>query len=124
MSRTPRTRRLQALVLAAQLLGVGWLAFSPAPPPQADLGWDKANHALAFAVMSATADGLARRATVVTGLLGYGIGIELVQGQLPTRSAELADVLADAVGTLLGLGLVTTLRATGSSARRRPPPPP
>jgi VanZ family protein len=38
-------------------------------------------------------------------MLLYGVGIELVQSFEPTRTAEFKDLLVDAVGILLGLGL-------------------
>jgi VanZ family protein len=37
------------------------------------------------------------------GLLAYGVLIELLQSRIPGRSAEAADVLADAIGIALGL---------------------
>lgn len=88
--------------------GVAWLAFTPHPPPQADTGWDKANHALAFAAMALAARlgwPAARAATLAAALAGYGVLIELVQAVVPGRSAEAADVLADLAGVALVLGL-------------------
>ena len=38
-------------------------------------------------------------------MVGYGVGIELIQSFEPTRSAEFKDLLVDAIGILLGLGL-------------------
>lgn len=93
---------------------VCWLAFSPVPPPAADTGWDKANHALAFAVLAVVAE-LAcwfkarRRALTAAGLLAFGAFIELVQTQIPQRSGEWPDLLADATGIALGLALVAAV---------------
>ena len=42
-------------VLAALVLAICWLAFDPAPPSSVDTGWDKANHALAFAAVGVVA---------------------------------------------------------------------
>lgn len=98
--------------------GVAWLAFTPHPPPEADTGWDKANHALAFATMALVAwrgwpaQGFAR---VAAALLGYGVLIELVQAFVPGRSSEAADVLADAAGLLIAWALSRLFR-------RRPRP--
>lgn len=111
MFRTPSAatlRRLWAGLLAAQMAVVCALAFMPAPPPAADLGWDKANHLLAFAVMAATAVAAwgreAGRARFVWALLlALGAFIEAVQSQLPARSAEWGDLAADAVGIAAGL---------------------
>jgi len=113
---SPRGRACWRALLALLLLVISWLAFSPKPPEGIDTGWDKANHLLAFAtlaVVSALSLTGARRerkvGKVVLGLLAYGIFIELVQTQVPGRSAEAADVLADMVGVALGLLLLAGL---------------
>lgn len=95
-------------VLAALVLAICWLAFDPAPPRGVDTGWDKANHALAFAAVGAAARlafPAARTPSLVAGGMAYGAFIEIVQSQVPGRSAEWADLLADAVGLALGLML-------------------
>ena len=38
-------------------------------------------------------------------MLAYGITIELIQSFEPARTAEFKDLLVDAIGILLGLGL-------------------
>ena len=112
------------MLLGALALAVCWLAFSPAPPPAADTGWDKANHALAFAVLAVTAE-LAfwplprRRWVTALGLLAFGGFIELVQAQIPERTGEWPDLLADGSGIALGLLLVAVVH--GVASRRRPP---
>jgi VanZ family protein len=92
--------------LAVLVVAVCGLAFTPVPPPEADTGWDKANHVLAFAVLTACAvrafPAAGAVALAVTGL-AFGGFIEGVQSQIPGRSAEWADVLADAVGIAIGL---------------------
>jgi VanZ family protein len=100
-------------ILALLLLGCSWLAFDPNPPPAADSGWDKPNHALAFAALAFSArQGFpwAGAARIVPALLGYGVFIELVQSQIPARSADLADVLGDAVGIAAGWLLAAVWR--------------
>jgi VanZ family protein len=111
----PARRAAQAL-LAVLLVAVAWLAFTPAPPPQADTGWDKANHALAFAVLALVAEcgwwpHPQRSRRVALGLLAYGALIELVQSRIPERSGEWADWLADAIGIALALALVRLAQA-------------
>ena len=86
------------------------LALALLPPVSADImpstGWDKSNHALAFAVMAV----LGFRAYpdrvwwVLAGLLAYGLGLEVAQSLTPTRQAEWVDVLADMVGLVLAWG--------------------
>lgn len=92
--------------LLVLLLGiVTCLALTPSPPAQLSLGWDKLNHAAAFAALASVAYlGFARNWVMVgVVLLGYGGLIELLQSFTPTRSAEWGDLLADGVGIALGL---------------------
>lgn len=105
---TPVARRGWQLILVILALVICWLAFSPAPPPAADTGWDKANHGLAFGVLAVTAE-LAfwplprRRWRNAFWLLAFGAFIELVQTQIPERTGEWPDLLADGVGIAIGL---------------------
>ena len=74
---------------------------------------DKIEHALAFALLSASAVQLFERgralAAVALGLLALGVGIEVAQGLLTTsRAMEGADVVADSVGILAGLAVAFT----------------
>lgn len=90
------------------LVVVAWLAFSPHPPPDADTGWDKLNHALAFGALALSGrfgfPGSRGSALAVAAvLLLFGIGIEAVQSFIPSRSAEVNDVVADMVGIVSGL---------------------
>jgi VanZ family protein len=129
--RTHRMPRLLRLALSAEpgaiafwratlmlLLGLlSWLALTPAPPPEAGLLWDKLNHLSAFASL-AVAGFLAFRGRwwqVALGLLAYGGLIEILQTFTPTRVGEWEDLLADAVGIVLGL-----LLAAGMAAGIRP----
>jgi VanZ family protein len=96
-------------------LVICWLAFHPRPPQLAEVAHDKVNHLLAFAALGFTG-ALSRRpgwpgmAAVVGALLGFGGFIEMVQTQIPGRSGEWADVVADAVGVAIGLALATAWR--------------
>lgn len=91
--------------LGLLVLAVSWLAFSPKPPPAATLGWDKLNHASAFAALAfcAARAQLGSTLRIVAGLLAYGAFIEVVQTFVPGRSGEAADLLADAAGLSVGL---------------------
>ncbi len=95
------------LLCALLTVLVSWLALSPAPPDLASTGWDKANHAFAFVVLSfVSAQGWPpARWRHAAAWLTYGLLIELLQTQLPPRQGEAADWLADAIGIALGLGL-------------------
>ena len=111
-------RSLLVLLIAA----VCWLAFDPHPPEGLSTGWDKLNHALAFAVLGAVAllaqapaAGRWRWALAFGGMMAFGAFIEAVQTQIPGRSGEALDLLADAVGLAIGLGaLGAWLRRLGT----------
>lgn len=90
------------------VIAVLWLAVMPAPPHMISTGWDKSNHLLAFGTLTWLALHAfpQRLKSVLLGLLAYGALIEILQSLTPTRSAEWLDLCADAVGILLGWGLV------------------
>jgi VanZ family protein len=113
-----RPWRWALLLLAAC---VGALALSPSPPPQVDLGWDKLNHVVAFAAMAVCAvlgwrGSRAAWLAVLLALLVYGGAIELLQLQVPNRSAEWADLGADAIG--IGIGALLTLAWMGGQGQQ------
>ena len=83
-----------------------YLALSPAPPHVLTTGWDKTNHALAFIGLTFLLLKAFRLPLQIQALLllALGILIELLQGLVPNRLAEWADLLADAVGVLIGYG--------------------
>jgi len=105
----PHTQRWRwALLLLAGLVAV--LALTPTPPRQMDLGWDKLNHAMAFAALAVCAvfgwpSSRAARLAVLPALLVYGGAIELLQRLVPNRSGEWADLGADAIGIGIGAWL-------------------
>lgn len=86
---------------------VAWFAFRPAADVASGLPWDKANHAVAFLVLTMLTGlgwpGL-HRLWLFALMVVAGIAIELVQG-LPAigRDADVMDVLADAVGAMAGI---------------------
>jgi VanZ family protein len=109
---TRRTWRWLTVLLVAV---VAWLALTPAPPSSLDTGWDKLNHALAFAAMTWTssfgfpAKGW-RRAMPLLALFAFGAAIEVIQRWVPSRSSDWHDLLADMVGIAAG-ALLATLAA-------------
>lgn len=111
----PEWRRLWAWLWSGLMLVVAGAALAPgrAAPTLSHL--DKLDHLLAFAALAA-AGGLALRAgwrtalMVAASMVAYGGLIELAQTQVPGRVGDWADLLADTMGVMLGLGLVLALR--------------
>lgn len=124
-------QRLASLALARRhwqvalvvLTGViCFLALTPTPPQEVSLGWDKANHALAFVAL--TVAGCFGFRGVRHGILWVSLGvfalgglIEIVQLFVPGRSCDWHDLLADAVG--IGLGVMFALAALKLAEGRR-----
>jgi VanZ family protein len=111
--------RALLLVLVAVIL---WLALSPMPPKTGDTGWDKANHAMAFAALGfVSVWALWPRprgwAWLVLALLAFGGAIEIAQIFLPPREGDWWDLLADGVG--IGLGLLFALPITAIATHKR-----
>ncbi|NBC48947.1 MAG: VanZ family protein, partial [Gammaproteobacteria bacterium] len=106
-------RRLSQVAFWSCVLAVAYLAFLPATEVPG-LSWDKANHLLAFAVMTALAAfGWPTRRSAFSlwvPLLGYGLLIEIIQHVLPTREFSLLDWAADGLGILAALGLIALWR--------------
>lgn len=119
MRRESVWRMLLALLAAL----VATLALTPTPPEHISLGWDKLNHAAAFAALAVCAvlgwpdAPTARQVVVLLALLAFGGTIELLQRHVPGRSAEWADLLADAIGIVVG-----ALLACGWLRRRHDTP--
>jgi len=90
-------------------VGITYAAFAPEGIPMPFRISDIVLHAGAFTYLTA-ALWFAHHATdsgwkPAAWMMAYGIGIELIQSFEPTRSAEFKDLLVDAIGILLGLGL-------------------
>jgi len=117
----PERRVLWRALLGVLLVAITWLALVPAPPKVITTGWDKSNHALAFASLAFSGVwALWQRPRqwgwLVLALLAYGVGIEIAQSFLPPREADARDVLADSVG--IAIGLLAAWPITASAARR------
>ena len=77
--------------------------------------WDKAQHTLAFAVLSLTGSlAYTHKAKVVClGLVVYGASIEIMQSTFTTtRFGEASDLLADSIGILIGFILYLLAKKT------------
>lgn len=82
--------------------------------------WDKAQHALAFAVLAALAClGWSQVPAWrwCLALVVYGVLIELAQAATGWRHGDVADALADALGVLAGLGVAALWARTQRSSR-------
>lgn len=103
---TAKSRYLAlALVLAAVYL---WVGTRPRMPRVLQLVPDWAGHGTAYAVLGGVLDrGLfpAPAPLAVASATAHGVLLEWLQKSVPGRSAQATDVLADAVGALLGVGL-------------------
>lgn len=92
---------------------VAGVALALAPAPERKTPWfahaDKLQHTVSFAVLV----GLGWRARLgprwrlAVGLLLLGAVIEVLQSFTATRTAEWADLLADAIGIAAGLGVAS-----------------
>jgi VanZ family protein len=103
------------VTLAAALMPAIWLWEDKV----AALRWfentDKWLHGITFLVLSIWFSGLYTRRSlwrVAVGLLAFGVVIEVLQRMISYRSADLIDIVADAAGIVLGLG-VAFLGAAG-----------
>ena len=79
------------------------------PDPGLDAGGAPLNHVLAFSYLTlalwlAHFDRSGWR-PVILWMLAYGVGLELVQGMLPWRAAEVRDVGMNVAGILIGAAL-------------------
>lgn len=99
--------RFWRLTLAGLLIVVLGLSLLPLGADAPTTGWDKTNHLLAFSTL-AIVGCLAyptRIPTLLMALLVYGALIEVLQSLTDYRFAEWGDLLADALGLLLGWSL-------------------
>ncbi|ADN75091.1 VanZ family protein [Ferrimonas balearica DSM 9799] len=95
-------RRIGQLLLLLALAVTSYLVFSKPGYGQPFNHFDKLGHLGAFFSLAALLQ-LAtnwRPLTQLTLLLVYAAAIEIVQGQLPYRSADVADLIADMLGAL------------------------
>ena len=96
------------------------VALLPAESAPRTTGWDKLDHALAFAALGVAGvfalHGMRRGTALVVPLLtALGGLIELLQAFVPSRMADPQDLLADVVGAAIGTLLAwLVLRALGS----------
>ena len=110
-----------ALEFARLWRGIGWLmlavvvflTLTPNPPKLGItlLSWDKAQHTLAYAFLAwwfLQAGFSATTATIVTGLILLGVALEFAQGAMGVRFMEVTDMVANALGVVIGWVLTRT----------------
>lgn len=113
-----REARAGALIVAGVIAVIALIPGHAGPPTL--IGWDKLDHASAFAALTVLArcgwPGRARLGPALV-LFGYGIAIELAQGTTAVgRVASVSDIAANAVGIALGLAVSWGLARLGAAA--------
>ena len=98
LARIPRPVFLAAFWAAAAAVGV--LSLLPPTVPLPSTGWDKANHALGFAVLGLLGAVCwpPQRMPVLAGLAAYGAVIEVAQHASGIRFGDWIDWIADVAG--------------------------
>ena len=109
--------RIWKILFWISFVGLNVLALSPAPylPPLEIFNWwDKAQHAIGFgtlSVLAVLAYPSVSKLRIGVLLMVLGVLIEVVQYLGGYRFGDWQDALADGVGVVLGLGLVSLLLA-------------
>jgi len=108
--------------MRAALLAGGWLwaaaivflSLTPSPPDTGVEHGDKLGHLLAYGLLMFWFCFLYRyrytRLAYGIGWIALGIALEFAQGATGYRSFEVADMMANSLGVLLGWGISATLR--------------
>jgi VanZ family protein len=111
-------RRAFGLALGWLLIAaVIWLSLTPSPPKLEVAYGDKLGHFAAYGALMVWFcqfyGGRRARLVCAVGFIGMGIGLEFIQRMTGYRDFEWLDMVADAVGVLLGwaaAGLLRTAR--------------
>ena len=108
--------RIWKILFWISFVGLNVLALSPAPylPTYLFDWWDKAQHAIGFgtlSVLAVLAYSSVSKIRVGVLLMLLGVLIEVVQYMGGYRFGDWQDALADGVGIVLGLSLVSLLLA-------------
>lgn len=97
-------KRIAFVGLVLALLVSTTFSLMPSQEVPAGFGWDKLNHWSAFFILTFLASHAypqRRFWQIALALVAYGIGIEIAQYFTKYRSADVMDVLADAIGILV-----------------------
>jgi VanZ family protein len=115
-----RHRRLWIALSAVLVAAVVYGSLKPDVSLPVPTGFDKLEHFTAYFVLALWFTGIherARYAGVAVGLLVLGASMEILQGLMHMgRTAEVLDMVANAIGVAAGLALALWL--TGGWARR------
>ncbi len=98
-------KRLFRILFLITIIVIEFLATATKGVESITLGWDKLNHAFAFAVLYVLMSfSFKKLGTVYKVLLlfAFGLQIEIVQSFLPPREFSLFDIAADIVGIFFG----------------------
>ena len=96
----------------AMIAAVVWLSLTPAPPEVDFAQSDKVGHLLAYALLAfwfSQLYGGSGRLYVVIGFVVMGVALEFTQGALGYRTLDAADMIANALGALIGWGAASVL---------------
>ncbi|MHA7925353.1 MAG: VanZ family protein [Marinobacter sp.] len=117
-------RPLWRAAFVISVLAIGFLATTDNPYPVPSSSNDKINHVIAFfelTILTRLAWPELRAAWFVPALLGFGLGIEIIQANLPYREFSLADLAADGAGIAIGLLPWPGIRRAGKPDLRNSP---
>ncbi|WP_373000647.1 VanZ family protein [Marinobacter sp.] len=99
-------RPLWRAAFVMSVLAIGFLATTDSPYPVPSSSSDKVNHLIAFlelTILTRLAWPELKAIWFAPALLGFGLGIEIIQANLPYREFSLADLAADGAGIAIGL---------------------
>jgi VanZ family protein len=111
-------------VISLVLSGGGAFVLTFLPGVQTGVAdWDKVEHLVAYGLLgllvSLAANSLRQGIVLAAGLLGLGVGTELLQAFVPGRNVDAEDAIANLVGAaaglLVGLALVAAIQRLRSA---------
>jgi VanZ family protein len=111
LDRLPLPLRLALYAVAAAVLL--YLCLAPSKALPSVNVWDKAEHAIAWAVLAGSGLILFPRhpARIAVFALAFGALVEILQGALPFgRDMDIMDLVADSVGVAASLALYALVR--------------
>lgn len=124
LTRLLNYRALWRLAFVISVLAIGFLATTDSPYPVPSSSSDKVNHVIAFlelTILTRLAWPNLRALWFAPALLAFGLGIEVIQANLPYREFSLADLAADGAGIAIGLLPWPGMRKAGKPDLRNSP---